>query len=401
MLMVPCKAKRWAALNPYGVGDLGAPFQFCSPFENFLFLLDLPRNVIEVIAMCVRTTCSGVAIPGLWIVLAIPLCLSGCSGSSPSHTAKASANANPPSAAIAGYVWDSRVQGLRPLSGSLGAAHLEAPLAGLALRSATSCPSHGIALGSDAGGGVFAIGLPSGQPTKLGDAVAPDQQLTFSPSCADGLVYSPTRGSGLLITGLPSSPRVQSIALTASGPVSSAAISDSGAILVAAPKSDGTTALEMLSATGAVQMLPNSVQKVGGMAFLPGSDSAIVADSATSTIYFGKQLSSGPTFAAIAGSAQGVSSPRAVASSADGHFAFVANGAGNNLLRIDLTAAAAVVPIPCGCAPTELLPLAGNAGFQITDAAAGTIFALNGDGQTPRTVFIPTDTLSAARGGAQ
>jgi hypothetical protein len=48
-----------------------------------------------------------------------------------------------------------------------------------------------------------------------------------------------------------------------------------------------------------------------------------------------------------------------------------------------------------------LIPLAGNAGFQITDPAAGVIFALNGDEQTPRTVFIPTDKAGAATGGAQ
>ena len=351
--------------------------------------------------MFVRTPRSGVAIPGIWIALAITSFLCGCSGYSPSRSATGSANASPPSGAIAGYIWDSRVHGLRPLSGSLGAAHLESPLTGPALHSATPCPSHGFALGSDASGSVFSISLPSAEPTKLGDAVAPDQQLTLSPSCGNGLVYSPSRGSGLLISGLPSSPRVQSIALSASGPVVSAAISDSGAILLAALKSDGTASLAILSATGAPQVLSSPLQKIGGMAFLPGADSAIIADSAANTVYFGKQLSSGPSFAAIAAATQGVSNPRVVASSADGHFAFVANGAGNNLLRIDLTTTAAPVPVACSCTPTELLPLAGNAGFQITDAKAGLIFALNGDGLMPRTVFIPTDRAGAAAGGAQ
>ena len=339
--------------------------------------------------------------PRIWFALAIPLCLSACSGFTPSHSATGSANAGSPSGAVAGYAWDSRAQGLRPISGTLGAAHLESPLSGPALGSATPCPAHGFALGADASGSVFEIGLPSGQPTKLSDAVAADQQMTLSPGCGNGLVYSPSRGSGLLISGLPSSPRVQSITLRASGPVGSATISDSGAILVAQPNADGTAALEIVSASGAVQGLSSPVRKVGGMAFVPGADSAIIADSAANTVYFGKQLSSGPSFAAIGASAQGVSNPRAVVSSADGHFAFVANGTGNNLLRIDLTASAAPVPIACGCSPTEFIALAGNSGFQITDAAAGVIFALNGDGQTPRTVFIPTDKAGAVAGGAQ
>jgi hypothetical protein len=272
---------------------------------------------------------------------------------------------------------------------------------GLALRSATPCPSHGFALAGDAGGNAFAIALPSGQPTKVGDPVAGDEQMVLSPTCSNGLVYSPSRGSGLLISGLPSSPRAQAITMSASGTLGGAAISDSGAILFAAVKSDGTTSLEILPATGAAQTLSTSLQKVGGMAFLPGADSAIIADSPANTVYLGKQLSSAPSFTAIATAAQGVSSPRAVAASADGHFAFVANGVGNTLLRIDLNANAAPLPIACSCSPTELIPLAGNAGFQLTDPAAGVIYALNGDGQTPRTVFIPTDKVSAATGGAQ
>ena len=335
------------------------------------------------------------------MALAVIWCISGCSNSSFTHSTTSSAGANPPTAAIAGYVWDSRVQGLRPLTGSLGAAHLESPLSGAALRSAAPCPAHGFALGGDAGGAVYAIALPSGQPTKLSDAVAPDQQMTLSPSCANGLVYSPSRGSGLLISGLPSSPRAQSIALTSSGPVAGAAIGDSGAILVAAPKAGGTTSFAFVSATGAAQALSFTLQKVGGMAFLPGADSAIVADAAANMVYLGRQLSSGASFVAIAVSGQGVSNPRAVTTSADGHFAFVANGAANHLLRIDLASTAAPLPIACSCSATEFLPLAGNAGFQITDAAAGLIYALNGDGPTPRTVFIPTDKAVAAAGGAQ
>lgn len=327
------------------------------------------------------------------------LCLSACSSSS-FHSPTTSASASAPSAPVAGYVWDSRVQGLRPLSGSLGAAHLESALSGPALQSAAPCPSRELALAGGTGG-VFSISLPSGQPARLGDAVAPDQQVTLSPSCANGLVYSPSSGSGLLISGVNSAPRVQSIALTTSGPVTSAAIADSGIILVAAPKSDGTTSLQILSATGTAQPLSISVQKIGGMGFLPGADSAIIADSAANKVYFGKQLSSSPSFTPIAASAQGVSNPRAVATSADGHFAFVANGTGKNVLRVDLASAATPLAVACGCSPTALIPLAGNAGFQITDAAAGVIFALNGDGPTPRTVFIPTDKVSAATGGAQ
>ena len=350
----------------------------------------------------VRYPSSGALTSRLLIALALTLYLSGCSSSSlsPSHSASANANATLPTGAVAGYVWDSRVRGLRPVIGTLGAASLERPVAGPAFRSAAPCPSHGFALAADATGSIIAIVLPSGQAAKVGDAVAADQQIALSPTCSDGLVYSPSRGSGLLISGLPSSSRAQTLTMSAPGSLNGAAVSDSGAILLAVTKSDGTTLLKILSPTGVAETLSTSLQKVGGIAFLPGTDSAIVADSAANTVYLGKQLSSGPSFTTIAAAAQGVLNPRAVAASADGHFAFVANGAGNSLLRVDLTSNAAPLPIACRCSPTELIPLDGNS-FQITDPAAGVIFALNGGGQIPRTVFIPTDKVSAATGGAQ
>ncbi len=351
--------------------------------------------------MSIRTACPGVATSGLWIALALILCFSGCSSSSVSNRAKSSASASPPSAPIAGYIWDSRVAALRPLSGSLGAVRLESPVSGPALHSALPCPARAFALGTDAKGSIFAIALPFGEPTKLGDAVAPDQRMTLSPGCTNGLIYSPSRGSALLISDLPSSPRVQSLTLGASGPVTEGVIGDSGAILLARPNTGGTTSLHVLATTGAEQTLSFPVQKIGGMALVPGADSVIVADSGANTIYLGKQLSSAPSFRAIASAGQGVSNPDAVATSADGHYAFVANGSGNKLLRVDLSSSSVPLAIPCSCSPTELIPLAGNAGFQITDAAAGLIYALNGDGQTPRTVFIPTDKAGAGTGGAQ
>ncbi len=341
----------------------------------------------------------GVARPEFWIALAISIGLSGCSHSSiTSSTTPSSAVAAQPAAALVGYVWDARVPGLRPVSGTLGAAHLESAIAAPALQSALACSAHGFALAGDSAGIVYQVALPSGQPTRLAEPVAKDQRLAFSPSCANALVFSPTTGSIALITGLPASPQVQSLALAVPG-VSVAAISDTGTFLIGTLKSDGSTALQIASATAAPTTLV-SLQRIGGIAFLPGIDTALVADSAANTVSLARQLTTSPTLTPLAAAAQGVLSPRAVAASADGHFAFVANGKGNTLLRIDLTATAAPVPIPCNCSPTELLPLTGNAGFQITDAASGLIFALNGDAPTPRTLFIPTDSLKSATAGA-
>jgi DNA-binding beta-propeller fold protein YncE len=113
------------------------------------------------------------------------------------------------------------------------------------------------------------------------------------------------------------------------------------------------------------------------------------------------QLSSKPVITQIAGAAQGVLSPRAAAISADGQFAFIANGKGGAVLRFNLGGPPALKAIKCACSPTELIPLFGNATFQITDPAAGTIYALEGDTKEMRTVFIPTDKAGTAAGGGQ
>lgn len=348
--------------------------------------------------------------PGLWSAFAIALCLSGCSSSDASRSRAASAGATPPSGAVAGYIWDSRREGLRPLSGGLGAARLESPLPGPALRAASPCPAHSFSLGADSGGNLFVITLPSGLRTNLNGPVASDQQIVLSPNCSNGLVYSPSRGSGVLIGGLPSQAHLQSIGLGSQGSIAAAAVSDSGAILIARPipgGADGTVSLEFLAAGGAVESLPSpSGQaggfRIGGMAFLPGADTAVIADATASVVYLARQLGPDPSFTAIATSLQGVSSPRAASVSRDGRFAFIANGAKKTLLRIDLTSTSAPLPIECSCTPTELIPLTGDASFEVTDPAAGVIFALNGDGPAPRTLFIPTDAVPApAAGGAQ
>jgi hypothetical protein len=346
-----------------------------------------------------RDTRPSAATLGVGIALAVSLGLSACSHSAMTSSSPSSAAAAQPAAALVGYVWDSRLHGLRPISGSLGAAHLESAVAAPGLHSATPCSTRGFALASDAAGSIFFVALPSGQPTKLAESLAKDQRMVFSPTCANALVSSPSTGSVILLSGLPSSPQVQSLALAGAG-IAAAAISDMGAILIATTKSDGSTALQIASASAAPATIA-SLLKAGGIAFLPGTDIAILADSAANTITLARQLATSPSFTPLAAAAQGVVSPRAVASSADGHFAFVVNGAGNTLLRIDLTSTAAPLPIACNCSPTELLALNGNASFQITDPAAGTIFALNGDAPTPRTQFIPTDSVNAAKGGAQ
>jgi DNA-binding beta-propeller fold protein YncE len=182
--------------------------------------------------------------------------------------------------------------------------------------------------------------------------------------------------------------------------ITDAVVSDTGSLLVASKNGDGTVAVQLVPASGAAQTL-ETMQAYGAMAFAPSADTAVLADAGASAVLVASQLSSKPVLTHFAGAAQGASSPRAAAVSADGQFAFIANGTGGTVLRLNLAGPPALKAIKCACSPTELIPLFGNATFQITDPAAGTIYALEGDTKEPRTVFIPTDKVAAAAGGGQ
>jgi hypothetical protein len=80
----------------------------------------------------------------------------------------------------------------------------------------------------------------------------------------------------------------------------------------------------------------------------------------------------------------------ALAVSADGHAAAVANQAGT-IVRIDLSGQTSPERTTCACSPTELQPLAGNLVFRLNEAGTGTVWAYDGDAPRPRVVFIPTD----------
>jgi hypothetical protein len=137
------------------------------------------------------------------------------------------------------------------------------------------------------------------------------------------------------------------------------------------------------------------------MAFLPGADSAILADAAMNSVIEASHLTTNMSLSSVASAADGVAKPTAVAISADGHFAAVANHSGASVLRLDLSGQSAPISTACNCSPSELKPLAGNFAFQLNEAGSGTVWAFDGNGSKPRVFFIPSDQAanSSKRGG--
>jgi hypothetical protein len=96
----------------------------------------------------------------------------------------------------------------------------------------------------------------------------------------------------------------------------------------------------------------------------------------------------------LATHASGLNQPFAVAASLDGHWAVAADRADTNLLRIDLTGAAAPAESACTCSPTQLSALSGNAVFALTVPGTAPGWMIEADQPVARMLFIP-----AARSG--
>ena len=121
------------------------------------------------------------------------------------------------------------------------------------------------------------------------------------------------------------------------------------------------------------------------MAFLPGSDEVLLADSVKNTLVL---LNSG-TSKTLATQADGLNQPLAVATSADGQWAITANGADGTLVRVSLTGATSPTRALCACRPSELLPLAGNAAFDLTQPGTSPSWMIDAGRKTPSVFFIP------------
>jgi len=351
--------------------------------------------------MCCLHARVGVGIQYACLSIVTSIGLSSCGTTSRPVNPPVNISANSPTAAVLGYIWDSRVPGLRSVTGALGAANLGQPLlGGSTFTTATPCSGKSFALLTTSAGEVVMMSLPVGQQSQLVSPIAKNEHVLLSPKCSSALVYAPGSANATVVTGLPSSPQFQSLTIDSADSIVGAAVSDTGSLLLAGFNSDGTTTVQFLSASGAPLPLKR-LQKYGAMSFVAGSDTAVIADSGANAIFLARSLATNPTFTQLGSSTDGVSSPLAAASSGDGHYAFVANASGGTILRFDLTGASKPTSISCTCPVSELLPLFGNAVFQLNDPAAGTIFALEGDARTPRTIFIPTDKMGSSSGSAQ
>jgi hypothetical protein len=329
---------------------------------------------------------------GACFAFGLGLLIIGC-GSNRVTSSAAPGSASPTAAATAanqpilGYAWDSSHNGFRAMLGVPGAASLSNSVIHQgSFTSATFCQRKNFALLGNSTGALYAVSLPGGDPVLVTSQVGGGEQIAVSPSCAKALIYKPGTSSGVLMSGLPSAPQMETLSFSTSGSIAAAAVGDLGDVALAVLGSDGSTALQLLPSSGSMSSPLLNLQNYGAMTFVPGGDAILVADAGTNQLWMvapslpSKQLAS---------ASDGISLPLAIASSADGRAAFVANRTGIPLLRVDLVGNTAPAKVACACKPSELIPLSGNAIFQISDLSSGTIYALDASQAIPKALFIP------------
>ena len=285
-----------------------------------------------------------------------------------------------------GFVFDSSAKTVRPLFGLAGAAWQGDPLnLPFALERAQVAQRGGFVLGIDPTDSSVVAITAAGAHQLTGICAAPDA-IAFSPSASAAALYHRDRAVVEVVAGLPgravllASLNVASLPL----PVSALAVSDDGLVLAASSTGPDTVVLyEVGQHRAAAPVL--TVGRAAGMTFLGASEQALAVDGAANLVY---RLRYGAAPVVIAGVGEGVTAPIALAASADGKRALVANGGGAPLVLLDLANGSAT-RASCPCKVSTAEPMAGNAVFRVTAEGDPLLWILDADFAAPRFLFVP------------
>jgi hypothetical protein len=285
-----------------------------------------------------------------------------------------------------GFAIDPASKMVRPLLGLAGAAVQGAPLnVPFALDRAEAAQRGAFVLGIDQADSAVIEITTAGAHKLSGITAAPDA-VVFSPSASAAALYHRNRAVVEVLEGLPHRTAVAASLNLAVLPqsVSALAVSDDGLVLAASVTGPDTVTVYAVGRHRAAAPIL-TVGRVAGMTFLGSSDDAVVADGAANLVY---RLRHGVAPVVIAGSGEGVSEPLALAASADGKRAVVANDGGAPLVLLDLVnRSASKASCPCRVSAAE--PMAGNAVFRVTAESEPLLWILDADLPAPRFLFVP------------
>jgi len=303
-----------------------------------------------------------------------------------------------------GYIWHADQGNLYPVLGVSGAAHYgsPAPVSGppiIAAAAATSASSSwALMLHKD--GTLEEWSVPAPGVGSLAAGVATDSRILLSPSGASAALVSPTTSTAVVITGLPSKPQVTNLSLPAGFSPNQIAIGNDGSILagVARPGAGGIQ-LGILSESHTYTPI-GTVVAWGGAGFMPGSagDAAVFADGATARLTYASNLNGASPVLAPLADAGLLQKPVAVTVSPDGKWAYVADSAKPQIVRVNIGAPTpAPSSIACACTPRQLVPLTTDGVYSLSSDVQGQpAWLLDTRTSQPRTFFVPALPVSVA-----
>jgi hypothetical protein len=304
-----------------------------------------------------------------------------------------------------GYIWHADSRNLYPILGVSGAAHFGGPaavseptiVAAAAVTSASS--SWALLLHKD--GTLHEWSVPESSVGTLAAGVATDSTILFSPSGTSAALVSPSTSAAVVITGLPSKPQVANLPLPAGFSPLQIAVGNDGSIFAGLirPATSGVQ-VGILSETRGFTPI-GTIQVWGGAAFSPGSgsDVAVIADGATGHLTYASNLNSASPVLVSLADAGLLQKPVAVSISPDGKWAYAADSARQQIVRVSIGASGtAPSAIACACTPQQLVPLTTDGMFSLSKAVSGQpAWILDTRTSQPRAFFVPA--LPAAPAG--
>lgn len=289
---------------------------------------------------------------------------------------------------VLGYVLDQETGSLHRLDGIPGASWVgEAIDLNLVVTRADFAPTQGFAIIRDEEGRTLFVDLTVEAPTAvpIKDALDGASGVIISPSARRAAIYSTEAGRIQLLDGLPGVPVVgETLQLVKGvGTWSAFAISDDGVILAAATRPPGGSLHMMRAGHSTVRIGP--VQRAGELAFLAGTNDAVVTDTAASEIVLYRDVVVRRQSMVIASANDGVKNPFGAKPTGDGRF--VAVGLSGGIASVPLQGGVAVFT-ECACATTSLASLAGGNVFRLTDDLGEPIQIAEVSAE-PRVLFVP------------
>jgi len=288
-----------------------------------------------------------------------------------------------------GMVFDSSTKAIRPILGIPGAAIMGAPLkTALDLRRVAISPGQDFALASQGEHNeVVVVHLDRAPMTSTlvqGAHRGPDQ-MVFSPGGRVAAIHYKDGNRIQVLGGLPSAPKVMDeLYLSGSALHSTLAVGDDNTVLAS-----GGNSVYWVTHSGEVPIL-KGVGKVSAIT-LTTARLALVADAGTNQIHRLQNLTNALETDILAGPAQGIATPVAVAISSDARRAFVANGKTGVVAILDLQGKTVLHKIDCGCRLTGLDRLDGDNLFRLTEPSNKPMWVLEASAKETRVVFVPAD----------